>query len=260
MENIHLKDYLVSRVLSTGRQVDGYKEIYYQTTEDLIIPYIDVDFYNKEVLSVLASSDHIFTARYLEAKKVDAFDINHLALYYFYLRIWSIKYMNTLYPPILEDDTFLEKLLPKVKPSTEMEKVALWFYQKHLENGTKFFYLFNRVDKQPPGRTLFTKPEELQDCLDSNLTFYNIDLFTRFNLTSTYDILLISNILDWARNDTTRLQIAAENISKLLKRDGAVICHSLVSRTKEEKKKEQEIFNNDFYLEEQEKGYVYIKR
>ena len=41
----------------------------------------------KEVLSVLASSDHVLTARYLEAKKVDAFDNNRFTLYYFYLRI-----------------------------------------------------------------------------------------------------------------------------------------------------------------------------
>lgn len=39
-KDIYLHDYLVSRLISMGKEVKGYKEIYYQTNEDLIIPYI----------------------------------------------------------------------------------------------------------------------------------------------------------------------------------------------------------------------------
>ena len=129
----------------------------------------------KEVLSVLASSDHVLTARYLEAKKVDAFDNNRFTLYYFYLRIWSIKYMNALYPDI-ENRSFLKELLTKVKPSTEIERKVLLFYRKHYNNHTDFYYLFNRIEKQSEGRTLFTKASELEGCLSPNLNFYQYDL------------------------------------------------------------------------------------
>ena len=99
-----LKDYLASRVVADNKvlESDEYGKMYYRTNEDLVEAYLDTDFQGKEVLSVLASSDQVFTARVLEAKTVDAFDKNRLTLYYFYLRLWTLKYEKELYPHILE--------------------------------------------------------------------------------------------------------------------------------------------------------------
>ena len=259
-KNIYLKDYLVSRLISEGKQVEGYREVYYQTNENLIYPYLDVDFYDKDVLSVVASSDHILTARYLEAKNVDAFDNNRLAFYYFYLRIWTLKYMNLLYPPIVEDPNFLKNLLEKVEPKSNIEQKVYNFYKKHLEKGTDFYHFFCYRNKQPYGQTLFTKPEELKDCLSPKLKYFDYDLFKRIDSHKIYNFFLISNILDWARNDENKLKIAADNLSRLLKKDGTVICHKLVDRKKEDFAKENEIFSQDFYYEKKDSGYLYIKK
>ena len=74
--DIYLKDYLVSRIISFGKEIPGYGRVYYRTNEDLDTIYRDLDFHKKKVLSVLASGDQVFTARYLGAEQVDSFDKN----------------------------------------------------------------------------------------------------------------------------------------------------------------------------------------
>ena len=253
-------DYLASRIICTDKMVPGYSRIYYKTTDDLLDMYLDIDFYNKKVLSVLGSGDQVLTARYLDAKSVDAFDSNRLPLYYFYLRIWSIKYMNTLYPPILEDNTFLIELLKKVQPTTYIEKRVLLFFLDHIKNETEFYDLFYKPDKQPEGKTIFTKAEELKDCTSPVLNFYNMNLFTKMSLEKTYDIAIISNILEWARSDSDRLAIAHANLSKLVRKDGIVICSSLIDRSEKSIALERDIFTQDFTFEQKNSTYTYIKK
>ena len=229
-KDIFLKDYLVSRVMSMGKVVDGYSRLYYKANEDLVDQCLDVDFYHKDVLSVLASSDQVFTARYLEANTVDAFDFNRLTVYYYYLRIWSLKYKNELYPLVLdENNKWLATLLRLVKPSTKMEQKALEFFKNHVKEDTNFINLFYEVDKQPIGRTLY----------------------------KVYDILLISNILEWANGDKDKLQIAKDNLSRLLKKDGVVICSKLTNQSKEVDQ-EKDIFSDSFTYDEEHR--IYIKK
>lgn len=253
--DLQQKDYLVSRIISKGKEVDGYSKIYYQANENLI-DYLDVDFQDKDVLSVLASSDQVLTAKYLDAKKTDSFDYNRLTYYYYYLRIWSIKYMNKLYPLILNGNDWLKELLKLVKPTTEGEHQAFDFWKKHVVQHTNLFNLFYDIDAQPEGKTLYTHPEELKDYLDPNLTFFHLNLFEQFKLNTTYDILLISNILDWARGDQTRLQIAHDNIGRLLNKDGIVICSNLVNRSL---KPEIEVFS-DYEFNQVGRTYTYQKK
>jgi hypothetical protein len=132
-KDIYLKDYLVSRILSFGKEVPGYGRVYYRTNEDLDTIYRDLDFYKKKVLSVLASSDQVFTARYLGASQVDSFDKNRLTIYYYYLRKWSIKYRNQLHPKVLKGNNWLKKLLEVVKPTCEEEEKALQRGKRHVD-------------------------------------------------------------------------------------------------------------------------------
>ena len=249
------KDYLVSRLITMNKEVNGYGKIYYQANENLV-DYLDVDFADKKVLSVLASSDQVLTARFLDASKVDSFDFNRLTFYYYYLRIWSIKYGNSLYPNIYNNRKLLE-LLKQVKPSSEEELRALQFFKKHVYDNSYLPNLFYDIDKQPEGKTLYTKPEELLDYIDEPLTFYHLDLFKPFELQDTYDILLISNILEWARGDKTRLQIAKDNISRLLPKNGTVICSNLINRSLTE---EEHIFSDTFDFNKKGQTYTYTKK
>ena len=254
-KNEFTKDYLVSRLICMDKEVNGYNKVYYKANENLV-DYLDVDFSDKKVFSVLASSDQVFTARLLEAREVDSFDYNRLTLYYYYLRVWTIKYANILYPDILNNNRWLFKLLKLVKPSSEEELRVLQFFKKHVYEGTDLSKLFFDIEKQPEETLLYSSAEELKDCVDQPLNFHHIDLFKPFDLGTTYDILLISNILEWSRGDANKLRIAKENIDRLLSRDGTVICSNLLSRSMEQ---EQEIFSN-YDFNQTGKTYTYKKK
>lgn len=263
MSNIELKDYLASRIISFNKIMPGieYGKIYYQTNEDLLDAYLDIDFYNKDVLSVLASGDQVLTSRYLEARRVDAFDKNRLTYYYFYLRLWSIKYKNELYPKILGDNTnWLRSLLQIVKPNSIQEEKALLFWKKHVEEQTIFKNLFFDIDSQPIGKTLFTKASELEECLDSNLSFYDFDLFGENSIERKYDILLISNILEWARKNPSKIEKASQNILSLLNQGGVVIGTTLIGNGTYDKETIKEIFSPHFDIEEKENTLIYIRK
>ena len=75
-----LKDYLMSRVISFDKIVDAdnYSKMYFKTNEDLDYISDIINFKNKRVLTVLASSDQLFLARTNMAKRIDTFDKNKL--------------------------------------------------------------------------------------------------------------------------------------------------------------------------------------
>ena len=255
------KDYLVSRVISFGKKVDGYSQIFYQTNEDLVDAYLDVDFKDKDVLSVMASGDHVLTSRFLEARKTDAFDCNRLTLYYFYLRLWALQYKKELYPKIMDgDNDWLEYLLRWVRPRNEQEARAKMFFSQHVQDDTVMYKLFYDEEMQPDGRTLFTKPEELSDCLSPELDFYHINLFEETHLPHTYDIALVSNIMDLTGVDPVKIHIAYENLDRFIRPGGSIICSRLIYRSKDEMEVEKRIFEKSFEFIPKDEGYVYQKK
>lgn len=263
-KDIYFKDYLVSRVIMDDKIIAGYDKVYYQINEDINDVLLGEDFTDKDVLSVLASADQYFMFKALDAKNVDAFDFNRLTMYYYFLRKWSIKYNNDVYPDIIYDDSYVENLLEKVEVSSDLEKKALDFFKRHVSNGSNFSKLFYDVDAQPYGNTLFQNVRQLKKIVDSDFTFYNMDLFrnNRDLITKKYDYLYISNILDWAREDSSKITIAKDNLLSLLKDNGKVICSRLVNRSKSGVLSEREIFDENFQLHEfsDGKNYMYIKK
>ena len=262
-KNIYLKDYLASRIISFNKTLDSgdYAKMYYRTNEDLVDDYLDTDFKDKKVLSVQASSDQLFTARYLEAKQVDTFDKNRLTLYYYYLRKWSIEYRHELYPNILEgNNKWLQELLKEVKPKTEMEQRALLFFRKHIQERTKIRELFFQDEYQQKGATLFQSAKDLEDCITQELRFRHLNLFVPLKELEQYDIVLISNILDWAKEEENLLKVAANNLSKLVKTGGVILCSNLVHRKKSTLEREREIFSPFFEKEEKKDTYIYHKK
>lgn len=263
-KDIYFKDYLASRVIMDDKMVDGYDKVYYQINEDINDVLLGEDFTDKDVLSVLASADQYFMFKALDAKKVDAFDFNRLTMYYYFLRKWSIKYNNDVYPDIFYDDSYVENLLEKVDVSSDLEKKALDFFKMHVSNESDFSKFFYDVDAQPYGNTLFQNIRQLKKIIDSDFTFYNMDLFKDNGdlISKKYDYLYISNILDWAREDSSKITIAKDNLLALLKDNGKVVCSRLVNRSKSGILSEREIFDENFQLHEfsDGKNYMYIKK
>jgi len=248
------KDYYKSRVIAQGKQVEGYDKVYYETTEDLT-PLLALDFQDKKVLSVLASSDPVFTARLLEAKRVDSFDKNRLTLYYYFLRKWSIKYMHELLPNIFSVK-WMWTCIKSVKPNSPMEHHALMYFLNHLKERTNIENLFYDIDKQPEGQVIYEDVEDLLPTIDHKLSFYNFDLFEPIPEYKHYDSAIILNVLDWARNDRTKLERARDNLKVLLNPNGEVYCSNIVTR---DLSMEEEIFSSAFEKENisDSKSYVY---
>ena len=258
------KDFLSSRIIAANKELlsDEYGKLYYKTNEDLVDAYLDTDFKEKEVFSVLASSDQVLTARFLEAKTVDAFDKNRLTIYYFYLRLWAIKYQKELYPKVYgkEGKMWLSNLLSLVKPENEQEKQALIFFKKHLMTETNLENLFFDEIIQPMGCTIYQKAEELEDCLSPELNFQRMNLFTPQRKGKEYDIVCISNILDWARNNPNILRVLAKNLEQLTKKNGVVIGSSLIYRSRANLEEELLLFYPYFEREEKDYSYIYHKK
>ena len=257
-----LTDYIASRKIANSGRVEGYSNIYFETTENLVDMHRQIDFLDKDVLTVLASSDQVYTARYMGAKKVDSFDRNPLAIYYYYLRQWTIKYMNKVYPYPVEDNNYdwLEKLLSMVRVSTKEEANAYAFWKKHVEVKTRFDKLFYR--DQPDGKVLFKSTQSIGGVVDYPMEFTCFDLFEENDLGKEYDIVMTSNILELNKGDTKKLEIAEENLSRLVKQGGLVLCSSLLARTDRAIEKEKRIFDSNFEYEDYGRGvgYSYRKR
>ena len=261
-KDIYLKDYLVSRIISFGKEIPGYGKVYYRTNEDLETIYKDLDLHKKKVLSVLASSDQVFTARYLGAEQVDSFDKNRLTIYYYYLRKWAIKHRDQLLPKILgKNNNWLKKLLEVVKPESEEEARALEFFKKHVKENTQFYNIFyeDHLDEEK-GKTIYSRASELKPIIDMPMKFVDFDMFGKNKIEDTYDIVIASNILEWARGDKGKFTIARDNLSKILNPNGLVVCSSLINRSESTVLSERRIFDEAFTCDEYSKGYVYNKK
>ena len=74
-----------------------------------------------------------------------------------------------------------------------------------------------------------------------------------------YDIILMSNILEWARRACKDLKIISENLAKLTKKDGIVLCSKVMFRA-DTLEEEKEAFKDYFEQEIKGDSYVYIKK
>ena len=256
------EDYLASRGIIDGMDLSevGYDKIYFETNENLVDMYKEVDFLDKDVLTVLASSDHFFLANYLGAKNVYSFDKNKLALYYYYMRKWALSINKETYPFELLDDNYfwLSKLLGRVEPSTPSELNAFKFWKKHLDESSKLHLLFH--EGEVDGKTIFKSISSIGSVADRKNNFLNINLFDSVDLHNKFDIAMISNIPEWAKFDIQMTNLS-NNLHSLLKNNGIVLCsrfHEFPERTE----KERRIFEANFEFHDYGKnvGYCYIKK
>ena len=263
MEIKVLSDYLGAKMISGNYVSEFYDRLYYQANENLVDIYLDLDFEGKDVLSVVSSSDQIYTPKLLGAKHVDGFDKNRMAEYYYYMRKWAIKYNNQIYPyELVDGDTnYLKKLLDKVQFDSKEEKNALDFwkivYNQKL-NIEKLFY----EDDVNVGNTLFDNNiKYIKDVSLDDLNFYNLNLFDKMSSNKKYDYIMMSNILEYCRSDSNKLKIVRDNLYKLLNDEGIIICSRLINKrvgiNEVELKTFKELFKlNDYGPRE---GYTYVK-
>lgn len=206
-----------------------FRRIYTTSNEQLDAVFRDFDLKDKDVLSVLGSSDHVFSEYYLGAKSVTAFDINELTKYYYYLRKWSLIYRGVDIPYGNDREWFFE-LLSEVSAKSELEEEALSFWKylnKKAPNYTSKLFMggisFNR--RVPYENDLESMTSIIED---RDIDFSKINVFDFFDYDRTFDVVVLSNILDYASTPAA-LATCRDNLVDHLSDNGIVICSYVLS-------------------------------
>ena len=223
-----LYDVYVASKLIDGEHIDNYDKLYYSTNEDLDELFENIDVKDKEVLTVLSSSDQYFYCCFNGACSVDSFDINKLTKYYYYLRLWGIKYLNKFYPgdDLFKNHIYIYELLKLVECNNKSEEEAYIFWNSYIRkifpfDNNNLFYVGSRKN----GISNISKLNESIEKHEFN--FYNDDLKSIIS-DKKYDVILISNILEYCTSDTTRM--IRDKLDDLLTDDGVIVCSNIMYR------------------------------
>lgn len=216
------------------RNIDDIAGLYRNTNEDLNTIFKDIDFKDKKVLSVLSSSDQLFSSFILGAKEVDTFDANRLTEYYFYLRKWCLEETKKYYIPA--DDKLLTNIVEK--HYDENKKVAkLWI--EVIKEATPSLY-YSSLFYRPPlfiSLPYLGKEIELIKLLnEKDHTFIHMNIFEKQVNKKKYDIIILSNIIEYLLEYDNKTQdyYFANNILELLEDDGIVLTSKVFNEDNEE--------------------------
>jgi len=235
-ENI-LEDDIFDFVYAISHRFFNY-QLYQNTNEDLTNVLSVTDFKGKEVLSVMASADQVFSAYYLGANSVDTFDTNRIAYYYFYLRKWClIKYKEVVIP------NHLKKILEALEmyDDSKEEEMVSYFWRKVIDKcidrNIDFFNNYYLFDFPNAGWTVpysqdIDKMVEIISSKKANFMHQNI--FLPINSNKKYHIIILSNILEFMLQKEQDTLIS--NLHQLLLDDGIVICSNLRNNQSKEYK------------------------
>lgn len=204
--------------------------IYQKSNEYLKFIFNDIDVADKDVLTVLASADQFFAFIDKKANKVDAFDINPLAEYYYFLRKWCFT-KNICYP-IEVRETIVKGIIENIKANSLEEEWAKEFWSRyyHSKDGSNYLFYKTAHDREWdfPLENIVFDFKSLENKTKSNIKFYNIDIFKKNTFTCKYDLVFMSNVLQRAQFDEEKLKICASNLKKVLNSDGVVLCTNFI--------------------------------
>lgn len=220
----------VNLLLSCRNAEPNFETVYFCSNERLDDIFYGMDFTGKKVLSVLASGDQAFYFYDHNAEKVDVFDKNKLTIFYYYFRIWLIEVFNMFNIHYDIEISKVKELLKKVEPKDDNEKNAYKFWTKYVRLCEKMNYRFQYL------AAAFVSDNNIIDNLDKlkeklklrDFTFYDFDIASKnFQINKKYDVVYVSNIIDWLHEDEEECTNLVENLNNILEDDGLVICADL---------------------------------
>ena len=205
--------------------------LYAESNENLCELFKLINVENKDVLTVLASSDQALSCYVNDAKTIDTFDKIRASIWYAYLRKWIILYQNKFYPSFHffdNGDKELYDLICKIIPENQDEADAQIFWKIYLAatNYKSDYYLFNSTICRQP-KPFFNNIEKIKHFYDKEINFKCLNICDSLSIDKKYDILILSNILEHTFNNDERIMVK-NNIENLLKDDGIAVCTSLI--------------------------------
>ena len=276
----------LNRIMSLKNIVHLYDNyfcwLYPFTNENINGYYSNMDFNDKNVLTVVSSGDHIINAILMGASEVDAFDINPLAKYYVELKIAAIKSLS-----------FEEFLLFLYNKSTF--KIPKYYLNKDIYkkirnelsgNYREFWdYVFETyTPKQLYKSFLFTDDFlDLSSLLKANsylkeenfyrlkeilkykkVTYYDISLIDIKNIDKVFDLIILSNVPAFSNRIYKRdfIKNLKELIETLKYSNTKVVVSNLYSNLLECGSSKDDIYNEQKlreYFSEEDYEYVHFE-
>lgn len=217
--------YSTSIIKNTRNNKDVIGGINRQSNDSIDEIFKNFDFNNKEVLTVLGSSDQMIASYYYGAKNVDTFDRNIRAIYYYYFRKWLANSTDSSYPNFLNKsnvDLYL-KIVKEVYPKSVYEAMAKKYWITALSSNFREYDYFEYSSYYKNFE--FQKDEEfISKTLNRDINFTTMDMFKNVSLNKKYDIVILSNMLEYLDGDIESLKIVRNNLQALLNDGGHVIC------------------------------------
>ena len=206
-------------------------KMHQSTNENLTAILGQIDFEDKEVLSVLSSSDQMMSSYYLGAKNVDTFDNNVTTYLFYYLKKWCMEYTGKSY--LSASNRELLECLDLHKNNDIENNIALFWkrilitIKGPLKDSALFYKNFSDTCSVPYSRDVPTMNGIMKD-KDPN--YQTMDLFSEQDMEKQYDVIVLSNILEYAyeEDDIGIYHNIMRNLQGALKDDGIVVCSSLI--------------------------------
>lgn len=227
-----------------------YSKVYLNSNENLEELFKQISVKDKDVLTVLSSSDQYFRCLYNGARSVDTFDINVFPKYYYYVRKWYMEINRKCAiskEMVYRSDQWFHELLPKIKCKSTNEEYAYKFWKKYIEEyqGKLGDLLFRLVE----GDSNFDRAvDSLCEIIkDKPLNFSNSDICDGIETNKKYDVIILSNILEWYLFEPQKLKSCKSNLERLLKDDGKIVCSCVMDF--DINSGEMEIFQDEFNYE-----------
>lgn len=247
MRNLEDDTFCLMERARYNNRIKNVKPIYKNTNELLATIFRDFDFKDKDVFSVMASSDQVFSAYYLGAKSVDTFDINWASEYFYYLKKWYLIHCkNAIF--ISMKTKLLSECLAEYDESSLIERNMYEVWKRLLfRNIWGISNLFLRGFDQ--FKINFPYENDIDTLIsiirDKTPEFREIDITSPYQSEKQYDIIILSNIMETIYISDLRNQVLCDNLKGLLK-PGGIVINSIVNDTTEQLRCERKEFSRDF--------------
>jgi len=245
---------------------------YLMTTENINGYYDLFDFKDKDILTVIGSSDFIFNAIIKDSKKIDAFDVSMYAIVFYYLKEAAIKTLtHAEYIKFFYDynDSFDKKVYFKIKEALNQNIIPFWDLVFSLKNPREliissfFIQTNNRFIATPETIKKFGNvsaylnyekysylKQKIEKCL---ISLYLADVKELNNIGNTYDYIILSNIMNYQNRNQFYQMI--ENYLNKLNENGEIISAYLYSEPKEEDFKRYSVVEIPSYIAAMNNNY-----
>lgn len=228
MENINLDEALFYSKLIikkgdcySGKSFRKYSKAFIGASEDIKFYLEQESFNRKRALTVLGAGDHVFNLAFMDVKEIDAFDINMLQYFVYYLRkamLDSLMYEEFKHMNLRFDSYAMDGLAQGIEKSKKILREDVYeYYRKILEFARKIgrlenLYYFvigdfwrNYNNYLQSEETYLALREKLKNT-KVNLYFGDVRDISK-NLKGDYDIALLSNISDYLGSEKRNLTI-----------------------------------------------------